>query len=177
MGRESYGEPRVVAYPGETSRALVGSFVSIADDVVFLVGGNHPVDWVSTFPFRARLGLPGAYRDGVPVSKGDIVVGNDVWIGWGATVLSGVTIGNGAVVAANATVTRDVRPYAIVAGNPAREVRRRFGDDEVARLERLAWWDWPLEAIVERIALLNGDDVGAFLKAFEPPRERVEERR
>jgi acetyltransferase-like isoleucine patch superfamily enzyme len=167
MGRESYGEPRVVAYPGETTRAIVGDFVSIADEVLFLVGGIHPVERVSTFLFRARLGLPGAYQDGIPATKGDIVVGNDVWIGFGATVLSGITIGNGAVVAATATVTKDVRPYAIVAGNPAREIRRRFSDEEVERLEQLAWWNWPLELIVERIPLLNGDDVEAFLRESE----------
>ena len=168
MGRESYGDPRVIAYPGETTRAIVGDFVSIADEVVFLVGGNHPVEWVSTFPFRARLGLPGAYEDGIPATKGDIVIGNDVWIGWGATVLSGVTIGNGAVVAANATVTKDVRPYAIVVGNPAKEIGRRFSDEQVEALLRIRWWDWPTAKVREHVDLLSQPDIDAFIARFDP---------
>src|SRR4051794_13799349 len=92
MGRFSYFEepPIVRRYTGDQARVVVGSFCSIARDVEFLVGGNHRVDWVSTFPFRITFGLPGALRDGHPSTKGDILVGHDVWIGAGATILSGV---------------------------------------------------------------------------------------
>jgi len=166
LGRHTYGCPDVRSYPGDTARIVIGAFVSIADDVTMFVGGNHPVDWVSTFPLRAAFHLPGALDDGCPASKGDVVVGHDVWIGAGATILSGVHVGNGAVIGAEAVVAKDVRPYAIVVGNPAQEVRRRFGDDEIECLERIAWWDWPLEQILANVSLLSNPDVGAFLARF-----------
>ena len=164
MGRCSYGTPHVRRFVGDTSRVLIGSFVSIADEVEFVPGGNHRVDWVSTYPFRWMFRLPGALEDGHPASDGDIVVGNDVWFGAGARILSGVTIGDGAVVGAGAVVARDVRPYAVVVGNPAREVSRRFSDAQVDALERIRWWDWPLDEILERVPLLCSPDVDGFIK-------------
>ena len=166
LGQLSYGAPAIRAYEGDTARVHVDSYVSIAEDVVFVVGGNHRLDWVSMFPFRARLRLPGAFEDGHPATKGDIMVGHDVWIGRGATILSGVKVGNGAVVAAASVVTNDVRPYAVVAGNPAREVKRRFTDDQVEALQRIAWWDWPLEQVLERVSELNGGGVEAFIARY-----------
>jgi acetyltransferase-like isoleucine patch superfamily enzyme len=165
LGPHTYGLPDVRRYPGDTAHVHIGSFVSIAERVIIFVGGNHPVDWVSTFPFRVHFQLPGALSDGCPTSKGDVVIGHDVWIGAGATILSGVHIGNGAVVGANSVVTKAVRPYAIAVGNPAREVRRRFSDEEIAALERVAWWDWPTERVVANVHLLSSRDVGAFLEA------------
>lgn len=127
------------------------------------MGGNHRPDWVSTYPFRFMLDLPGALEDGHPATKGDIEVGHDVWIGRGARIMSGVTVGNGAVVGAAAVVAGDVRPYAIVVGNPAREVRRRFGEEAIAALERIAWWDWPDERIVEAVPLLSSAQIDRFI--------------
>jgi hypothetical protein len=108
--------------------------------------------------------MPGALRDGLPRSKGDVHIGNDVWIGHGASILSGVSIGDGAVVGANAMVTRDVRAYAIVAGNPAREIRRRFPDEVVAQLEAAAWWDWPEADIRAAVGFLSSDRIEEFLR-------------
>ena len=99
-------------------------------------------------------------------NKGDTHVGNDVWIGYRATIMPGVTIGHGAIIGACAVVTRDVPPYAIVGGNPARVIRMRFEADTVARLLTLAWWDWPMEKITRFAPLLTGD-VAAFLEAVE----------
>jgi acetyltransferase-like isoleucine patch superfamily enzyme len=121
MGRHSYGKPRVRWYFGDSASVRIGSFCSLADDVLLMVGGKHPTGWVSTFPFRARFELPGAYEDGLPATDGDIVIGSDVYIGRGARIMSGVRIGDGAVVGACSVVAKDIRPYAIVAGNPARE--------------------------------------------------------
>ncbi|MEJ7786334.1 MAG: CatB-related O-acetyltransferase [Solirubrobacteraceae bacterium] len=165
IGRYSYGLPDVIVYPGETQRVVIGSFCSIADDVRIFVGGNHRPDWVSTYPFRIKLGLPGAHTDGCPTSNGDVTIGHDVWIGSGARVLSGVRIGNGAVIGASSVVASDVAPYAVVVGNPAREVRKRFGDAHIAMLERLAWWRWPLERIIDNVALLCSSDLDSFLAA------------
>lgn len=139
MGRHSYGSPLVVMFPGETCRVDIGAFTSIADDVEIVPGGNHPLQWVSTFPFRAMWDLPGAHADGHPASKGDVVIGNDVWIGRGARILSGVTIGDGAVVGAYSVVTRAVAPYAIVAGAPAREVGFRSPAEVREALLVLRW--------------------------------------
>lgn len=164
VGRMSYGlDPLVLHHPGETAAVFVGSFVSIAGDVVMIPGGNHRPDWGTTYPLRIKLGLAGAHADGHPASKGNIVIGNDVWIGCRAMILSGVTLGDGAVVAAGSVVAKDVRPYAIVAGNPAREIRRRFDDATVDRLLDLRWWDWPLDTIEQHVDLLCGGDVEQLL--------------
>ena len=108
---------------------IVGDYTSIASDVLFMIGGGHRMDWASMFPFRSHFRLPGAWSDGHPSSRGDIRIGNDVWIGSGALILSGITVGDGAVIGARSVVTRNVAPYAIVAGNPARHIRARFSPD------------------------------------------------
>jgi acetyltransferase-like isoleucine patch superfamily enzyme len=168
MGRCSYGDPAVMVYKGDLAMAHIGAFVSIANDVVLVVGGNHRVDWVSTFPFRAILDMSGAFQDGHPATKGDIVIGNDVWIARGATVLSGVHVGNGAVIGAEAVVTQDVRPFAIVVGNPAREVRRRFTDAQVDALQRISWWDWPMVKVRDAVPMLSDGAIDDFIARFDP---------
>lgn len=168
LGRHFDGfEPRVIAYPGHDARARVGAFVQMGGDVVLMLGGNHRTDWVSAYHFRLQLDLGNATREDLSTTRGDIVIGNDVLIGRGATILSGVRIGNGAVVGTEAVVTRDVRPYAVVAGNPAAEIRRRFSDEQIAALERIAWWDWPLERIVAQVPRLNDTDIDAFIATFD----------
>lgn len=174
MGRGSYGQPFLHYHDGDTARVTIGRYCSIAAGVGIMPGGNHRTDWVSTYPFRLRFGLEGALTDGHPATKGDVVIGNDVWIGNDALILSGVTIGDGAVVAAKTVVTKDVPPYAIVAGNPGRVVAHRFTEDERRDLEALRWWDWPEDVILERVEGLNGTDVAGFLDRFgEPPAAAV----
>ncbi|MEW6671035.1 MAG: CatB-related O-acetyltransferase [Thermodesulfobacteriota bacterium] len=164
MGDHSYGIPHVIKYRGDKGRILIGKFCSIADEVAIFVGGNHPVNWISTYPFRARFDLPGKYNDGHPTSKGDVLIGSDVWIGKGSTILSGVEVGHGAVIAAASVVTNNVPPYAIVGGNPASLIRKRFTDAQITELLRIAWWDWPVEYIMSAISLLNGDNIEAFFQ-------------
>jgi acetyltransferase-like isoleucine patch superfamily enzyme len=168
MGRHSYYAPVVHKYKGDTNRIVIGNYCSVAADAHFYVGGMHPLHWVSTYGLREMFELPGAFVGEMPASRGDVEVGHDCWITEGATVLSGVRIGNGAVVATRAVVTRDVAPYAIVAGNPAREIGRRFSDEQIAALERIAWWHWDHEVVLERVDQLNGASVDDFIAAYDP---------
>ena len=166
IGRHTYGGPRVEVFRGSDAKVTIGSFCSISRGVVFLTGGVHPVEWVSTFPFRIRFGLERAYDDGMPTSNGPIVVGNDVWIGTEAMILSGVTVGHGAVIAARSVVTRDVPDYAVVAGVPARVIGMRFAEDIVEDLLRIAWWTWDEEQIREAVPLLSSGDVEQFISMW-----------
>ncbi len=144
VGAHTYGDPEVWWW-GEDARLRIGRFCSIANGVTIFLGGNHRSDWVTTYPFSAFADEwpEVAGHEGHPATKGDVTIGHDVWIGNGATIMSGITIGHGAVVGARALVVKDVPPYAIVGGNPARVLRRRFGPKVVAGLLELAWWDWP----------------------------------
>ncbi len=166
IGRHTYGTPIIDSYPGSEKGITIGAFCSISRDVVMITGGIHPTHWVSTFPFRVHWHMAGAYEDGMPSSKGDIVVGSDVWIGTEAMIHSGVTIGDGAVVAARSVVTRDVPPYAVVAGVPAKVVRFRFEDKVIQSLLRIRWWDWDDEAVREAVPYLSCDDIAAFLGKY-----------
>lgn len=165
IGKGSYGKPIIHAWD-DTTRLTIGAYCSIADGVQIFLGGEHRVDWVSTYPFNAFW--PAA-RDiaGHPASKGDVTIGNDVWLGTEAVILSGVTIGDGAVIGARAVVSKDVPPYAIVAGNPARAVKQRFDDATVARLLAVRWWEWDNDRIERALPLIMGSDVTVFLRAAE----------
>lgn len=167
MGRHTAHYRPIVRHSGKSTSAKVriGAFCNIAQDTEFLLGGEHHVDWITGNPLTSRYGVgpPGASEG---FSKGDIEVGNDVWIGIKALILSGIKIGNGAVVGAGAVVAKDVRPYAIVVGNPAREIRRRFTDDQIAALESIAWWDWPVDKILKHADLLCSPDADTFIRQF-----------
>ena len=168
MGNMSYYAPNVIKFKGDTGRVIIGNFASVAPDADFYVGGLHRVEWVSLYGLRAMLELPGAYEDGFTHGRGDIVVGSDTWVTNGCTVMSGVTIGDGAVVGTKAVVAKDVRPYGIVVGNPAKEIGRRFSDEQVEALLRIKWWDWPTELVKERVDALSSPDIDAFIAQFDP---------
>ena len=148
-------ETRNVLYTAGPERLIIGRFCAIATGARFLMSAaNHPMLGSTAFPFfifggdwleRSADLLPR-----IP-SRGDTVIGNDVWIGRDAMVMPGVTVGDGAIIGARAVVAADVPPYAIVVGNPARLIRRRFSDEEIAQLLRIAWWNWPIEMITEHV--------------------------
>ena len=148
VGEGTYGSPwcRIWEPPtaGQPPHVVIGKYCSIAYEVTMLVNGDHRTNWTSTFPFAYEYGLdrPGSKDHLRPT--GPITIGNDVWIGHGATIMGGSTIGDGAVIGAMAVVRGDVRPYAVVTGNPANEVRRRFDDDTIERLLGMQWWDLPV---------------------------------
>lgn len=169
FGRGTYcrGAPKLkVLSWHKDERLRVGNFCSIAVDTTIILGGNHRPDWVTTYPFN-KLWEAGAGIDGSPRSKGDVIIGNDVWIGHGATILSGVTIHDGAVIGANAVVSNDVPAYAIVVGNPARIVKRRFDEDIINRLLEVEWWNGSDEQISEMIPSLLSNNIEGFLDTAE----------
>lgn len=161
IGVGTYGIPEVHDWP-QGAMLRIGAYTSIADDVHIFLGGNHRMDWVSTYPFPAYVEEARHIPD-FGTTKGDVVIGNDVWLGSGCVILSGVTVGDGAVVAARAVVTRDVEPYSVVAGNPARHLRWRFDEASRTALRAAAWWSWPEEEIRRVVHLLCSGDVEAFL--------------
>jgi acetyltransferase-like isoleucine patch superfamily enzyme len=169
VGRHTYpARPTVLEFQTYSTRLDIGAFCSIASEVLFCLDAEHHTEWVTTFPVRIQMSLPGEGADGHPFSKGDITVGNDVWIGTGATILSGVTIGDGAVVGAGSVVASDIPPYGIVVGNPARLIRTRFSEAQIAALLRIAWWQWPDDVIEERVPALCNPDVDGFIERFDP---------
>jgi len=156
VGRGTYGEP-IIRHWGEPTTLKVGCFCSIASGVKIFLGGNHRTDWITTYPFSV-LRESAKHVKGHPASRGDVIIGHDVWIGDDAVILSGVRIGNGAVIGASAVVTHDVPPYSIVAGNPAKVVRIRFREEDISILQSLEWWSWDDAKISAAIPfLLNGD--------------------
>lgn len=146
-------------------RLIIGSFCSIGSGAAFIMGGNqgHRSDWISTFPFFWMPDVPffAGAENGFR-RAGDTVIGNDVWIGSEAVIMPGVRIGDGAVIGTRSLVTRDVEPYAIVGGNPARLLRKRFGDADIARLLELRWWDWSDAALQAAMPILTSGDVAAL---------------
>ena len=164
IGEYTYGKPRVISW-GEGASLRVGKYCSIGTNVTIFLGSEHHLDWVSTYPF-SFLWPEGRSIPGHPFTKGDIVIGNDVWIGFGATLLSGVTIGDGAAVGACSLVTRDVPPYAIAAGNPAQVIRYRFKEETIQRLLQIEWWDWPDAKVKENVHLICSDSIDSFVEKF-----------
>ena len=157
-------------YPFVGDKLIIGRFCALARGVRFIMNGaNHRISAISTYPFQIfRQGWEKVMPEpGDLPYKGDTVVGNDVWLGYESVVMPGVNIGNGAVVASCSVVTGDVPPYTIVGGNPARVIRNRFPDDVVARLQEIAWWDWPIEKVTEHLELIVAADVEA-LAAVRP---------
>lgn len=143
-------------------RLIIGSFCSIGSGAGFIMAGNqgHRNDWISTFPFywmsevAAFEGAANGYRP-----AGDTVIGSDVWIGSEAVIMPGIRIGDGAVIGTRALVTRDVEPYAIVGGNPAKVIRKRFDDQLIGLLLEMRWWDWSDEQLHDAMPLLTSGEV------------------
>jgi len=132
------------------SKLIIKSYSSIANGTNFFLGSNHNWKNTTTYIWTGDISNSHEYI----TTNGDIVIGHDVWVGYGATILSGVTIGNGAVVAGGSVVTKDVAPYTIVGGNPAKEIKRRFSDDIIQGLLQTQWWNWPKDFIIKNRHIL-----------------------
>lgn len=146
-------------YPVNGDKLIIGKFCSIACGAKFLfTSANHKMSSLSTYPFPIfyeEWGLDAKDIRNAWDNKGDIVIGNDVWIGYEAVIMAGVTIGDGAIIGTRAVVTKDVPPYTIVGGVPAKPIRKRFDDATVERLIKLRWWDWEHEKIAQSIAAIQ----------------------
>lgn len=150
-------------YPVNQERLVIGKFCSIACGAKFLFNSaSHALDSLSTYTFPIFFEEWGLPVEDIPKAwdnKGDIVIGNDVWIGYEAVIMAGVTIGDGAIIGTRAVVTKDVPPYTIVGGVPAKPLRRRFDDETVKRLLALKWWDWPAEKIRRHVEDIRSGDL------------------
>lgn len=156
-------------FPLSPDRLIIGKFVQIAHGVRFITNSaNHKMRGFSTYPFmNFMMNAQTTSEDIVKMfeesqNRGDTVVGNDVWIGIDATIMPSVTIGNGAIIAAKSVVTKDVKPYTIVAGNPAKVVKKRFDAQTIKRLEAIAWWSWDIDKIEKNIEIITGNDMDAL---------------
>lgn len=157
-------------FPFVGDRLTIGRFCALARGVRFIMNGaNHALGGFSTYPFFifGNGWETAAPRPGELPYKGDTTVGNDVWIGYEALLMPGVTVGNGAIISARSVVVKDVPAYSIVGGNPARVLKMRFDDETIAELEKLAWWNWPIEHISTHLAAITGADL-AQLRAARP---------
>lgn len=160
-GPEKFEEYNVLYnYDFTKVKLVIGKFCAIAAETRFIMTGDHKLDAISTYPFPIFLhGWESAYNiSDLPV-KGDIIVGNDVWFGYDTLIKGGVTIGDGAIIAAGAVVVKDVPPYSIVGGNPAKVLKMRFDDKTIARLLQIAWWNWDIEKINKNLKLISSLDV------------------
>ncbi len=142
-------------------KLIIGKFCMIASDVKFIMNGaNHLSNAISAYPFAVfGNGWENAMDGKSYPNKGDITIGNDVWIGYNATIMAGVTIGDGAIIATNATVVKDVAPYSIVGGNPAIEIKKRFSDEKIKQLLELQWWNWDIDKITQNIQNLTSTEI------------------
>ena len=158
-------ETRNVTHHYGPEKLVLGKFCAIASGTMFVMNGaNHRMNGVSTYPFPIMGGAWGEHRDLITdlPSRGDTIVGNDVWIGANATIMPGVRIGHGAVISTGAVVTKDVPDYAIVGGNPATLIRRRYKEPDIRTLVELAWWNWPLPKITENLRAIADGSVAAL---------------
>lgn len=149
-------------FPFIGDKLIIGKFCAIAKGVQFIMNGaNHKLSGFSTFPFYI---FGNGWENAMPQAgdlpyKGDTVIGNDVWIGFDALIMPGVKIGNGAIISSRSVVTSDVPAYTIAGGNPSKIIKKRFPEETIATLEKLAWWNWPIEKITKNITAIMSDDI------------------
>ena len=165
-GIYSYGMPDILSW-GEGAKLNIGNFCSIGICGKVYLGGGHRTDWVTTFPFGHINKEIFNNFDGVghPKTNGDVDIGNDVWIGEHVTIMSGVTIGDGAVIATNSHVVKNVAPYSIVGGNPAKLIKYRFTEEQIQKLLEIKWWNWNDEKINSYLPLLCSSNIDDFINA------------
>lgn len=165
IGDYTYGVPDLVN-SSNTYHLTIGKFCSIAPEVLIIIEGDHRTDFITTYPLDYFV--EGIERNPQNFSlKGDVNIGNDVWIGQRATILAGVTIGDGAVIGASSVVTRDVGDYEVVGGNPARHIRFRYSGEQIKILKDIQWWNWPIEKVKENSKILQSNNFVEFSRVAQ----------
>jgi acetyltransferase-like isoleucine patch superfamily enzyme len=166
FGKYTYGTPHI-HWSNNNAKLVVGNFCSIADNVHVYLGGNHRTDWVTTYPFGHIHQNIFNHFDGIgiPSTKGDVIIGNDVWIGYNVTIMSGITIGDGAVIACNSHVVKNVEPYSLVGGNPSKLIKYRFTQEQIKKLLEIKWWYWEDTKINKFTPLLCNNNIDEFIKS------------
>lgn len=172
VGKYTYGKP-IVHWGDSGAKLTIGSFCSIASNCNIFLGGNHRTDWVTTFPFGHihNHQFNKFNGRGHPATKGNVTIGNDVWIGANVTVMSGVTIGDGAVIANNSHVVKNVEPYSLVGGNPAKLIKHRFTPEQIEKLLQIQWWNWDDKKINAFTPLLCSENIDDFITAATSPEQ------
>jgi acetyltransferase-like isoleucine patch superfamily enzyme len=163
IGEFTYGKPQILDWYHKY-KLSIGKFCSMADDIKIIMDGNHRTDWVTSYPLHRKL--PIKKIDENPRGKGDMTIGNDVWIGINVIITPGVCIGDGAVIAAGSVVTKNVADYEIVGGNPARHLKYRFTAEQIEKLKQIKWWDWDIEKIKANAQYLQSDNIDGFISKF-----------
>jgi len=165
-GKYSYHANPTILWSDSGAKFIVGKFCSIGANVTIYLGGNHHLDWVSTYPFgHIHKNIFNKFNGaGQPSTNGDVVVGNDVWIANNVTIMSGVVIGDGAVIANNSHVVKNVEPYSLVGGNPAKLIKYRFTKEQIEKLLEIKWWNWDNDKINNFTPLLC-NNIDEFIKA------------
>jgi acetyltransferase-like isoleucine patch superfamily enzyme len=166
FGKYTYGKPNI-HWENNAAKLIIGNFCSIAGNVNIYLGGNHRTDWVTTYPFghihKNKFNLFDG--KGHPGTKGDVIIGNDVWIGCNVTIMSGITIGDGAVIANNSHIVKNVEPYSLVGGNPAKLIKYRFSPEQIEKLLQIKWWNWDDVKINKFTPLLCNNNIDNFINA------------
>jgi len=165
-GKHTYGLPKIV-WENNDAKLIVGNFCSIAGLVTIYLGGNHRTDRVTTYPFghREQDIFNNFDGNGHPSTKGDVIIGNDVWIGDNVTIMSGVTIGDGVVIANNSHIVKNIEPYSLVGGNPAKLIKYRFSQEQIEKLLQIKWWYWDDDKINKFTPLLCNNNIDLFIKS------------
>ncbi|MGW8314548.1 MAG: Vat family streptogramin A O-acetyltransferase [Bacteroidales bacterium] len=170
LGPERFEDNVLYHFDFIGDRLVIGKFCAIARDVIFIMNGaNHPMNGFSTYPFYIfgngwEKGTPNPDNNKI---KGDTIVGNDVWIGYNTTIMPGITIGDGAIIASKSVVTKDIPPFHIVGGNPAKIIRPRFDEGTIQSLLELAWWDWPIEKLTENLEKIIERDLPGLIETHK----------
>jgi len=181
VGKHSYGWEKIILTYSWLANLKIGNFCALAPGLTINLGGNHRIDWISTYPFGLPV-PPSAqiFKDNVrgrdklfSISNGDIVIGNDIWTGFDVTIMSGVKIGDGAVISSNSVVYESIKPYSIVGGNPAKLWTFRFDEDIIKKLLEIKWWNWPDKNIYDVVPLLLSSEFNELFEYYESNKQNL----
>lgn len=165
IGRYTYGAEHIKLHWETQGTLTIGSFCSIADNINIYLGGNHNVNHITTYPFgHVYLNKFKINNVKHPVTNGNVIIGNDVWIASNTTIMSGITIGSGSIIANNSHVIKDVEPYTLIGGNPSKFIKYRFDKDDCLELLKIAWWNWDDDKINDNVHLLCSNNIKEFIR-------------